>query len=237
LVYCVEGADHGGKVMNLSLPADAELVAEHRPQLLGGVTVLTGQARASVRKPDGSATTSPVNLSMIPYYAWCHRGPNEMQVWIPLSEDLAELPPVPTIASEAQASASHCNASDSISALNDQQEPANSADHSIQRLTWWNHKGTAEWVQYEFDKPRKVSAIEIYRFDDSGQGACRIPESWHVLYRKDGKWQAAHEPGSLKAELNKFNRAELAPVTTDALRVEVQLQDGYSGGVLEWRVE
>ena len=156
---------------------------------------------------------------------------------IPLSEDLAELPLVSTIASEAQVSASHCNASDSISALNDQQEPANSADHSVPRLTWWDHKGTAEWVQYDFEKPLKVSAIEIYWFDDSGHGACRIPESWQVLYRKEGKWQAAHEPGSMKAEPNKFNRVELDPVTTDALRVEVQLQDGYSGGVLEWRVE
>lgn len=236
LVYCVEGADHGGRVMNLSLPENAELASEHRPDLLGGVTVLTGQARAAARNPDGTVTGNPVDLTMIPYYAWCHRGPNEMQVWIPLTEEGAELPPIPTLASEAQVSASHCNAGDSISALNDQKEPENSADHSIPRLTWWDHKGTAEWLQYEFDQPREVSAIEIYWFDDTDRGGgCRIPENWRVFYRKDGEWQSAGEP--MKAGIDKFNRAELKPVITDALRVEVQLQEDQSGGVLEWRVE
>lgn len=35
VVYCVEGVDHGGAVRNLRPPPDAELVAEHRPDLLG----------------------------------------------------------------------------------------------------------------------------------------------------------------------------------------------------------
>jgi len=105
LVYCIEGADHGGKVMNLSLADDAVLKAEHRPELLGGVTVLTGKARSVGRDADGDSVGSPVDLTMIPYYAWCHRGPNEMQVWIPLTEDLAEVPPHPTIASEAKVAA------------------------------------------------------------------------------------------------------------------------------------
>jgi hypothetical protein len=31
--------------------------------------------------------------------------------------------------------------------------------------------------------------------------------------------------------------SDLEPLTTDALRIEVQLQPGHSGGVLEWRVK
>jgi hypothetical protein len=57
------------------------------------------------------------------------------------------------------------------------------------------------------------------------------------LYRKDGKWQVAHDAAALQAEIDKFNHADLEPLTTDALRIEVQLQPGYSGGVLEWRVK
>lgn len=42
-------------------------------------------------------------------------------------------------------------------ALNDQIEPANSNDHEVPRFTWWDHRGTKEWVQYEFKSPQKVS--------------------------------------------------------------------------------
>lgn len=107
VVYCVEGVDHRGKVMNLYLPDDAKLTAEHRPGLLGGVMALTGKARAVDRKPDGTIVEEPVDLTMVPYYSWCHRGPNEMQVWVPRTKDQAELPPIPTAASKAKPSASH----------------------------------------------------------------------------------------------------------------------------------
>lgn len=74
VVYCLEGADHDGQVLSISLPDGAKLTAEHRADLLGGVTVLTGEGRRD---------NASVPLTFIPYYAWCHRGANEMQVWIP----------------------------------------------------------------------------------------------------------------------------------------------------------
>ena len=40
LVYCVEGIDNGGRARDIVLPDSTELVAEHRIDLLGGVTVL-----------------------------------------------------------------------------------------------------------------------------------------------------------------------------------------------------
>jgi DUF1680 family protein len=82
IVYCLEGADNGGKVLNLALARDAKLTPEHRPNLLGGVTVLKGQAIA--RSADGDKTAEKkVELTAIPYHAWNHRGPGEMTVWIP----------------------------------------------------------------------------------------------------------------------------------------------------------
>ena len=35
---------------------------------------------------------------------------------------------------------------------------------------------------------------------------------------------------------NEYNSLTFQPVTTDALRIAVQLQEGFSGGILEWRV-
>ena len=92
IVYCVEGIDHGGSVADLVLPPEAPLAAEHRPDLLGGVTVITGKAQ---RLRDGGAA-EPVALTAIPYYAWDHREPGEMAVW--LIEQPAACGPIQTAA-------------------------------------------------------------------------------------------------------------------------------------------
>ncbi|MCF7732673.1 MAG: glycoside hydrolase family 127 protein [Akkermansiaceae bacterium] len=96
LVYCVEGADHDGKVLDLFLEDDVELTPEPRPDLLGGVTVLTGSAKRAHRKENNTPASRPAKLTMIPYYSWCHRGANEMAVWLPRSSDKAQVPPLPT---------------------------------------------------------------------------------------------------------------------------------------------
>src|SRR5690606_12051445 len=54
IVYCLEGADNKGRVRHLSLPRGAELVPEHRPDLLGGVTVLRGEALAAEEGWEGA---------------------------------------------------------------------------------------------------------------------------------------------------------------------------------------
>jgi DUF1680 family protein len=83
LVYCVEGADHDGEVRNLWLDDAVALTPERRPELLGGVTVLTGEASRAIADEDGQRTSRPDRVTMIPYYAWCHRGANELAVWLP----------------------------------------------------------------------------------------------------------------------------------------------------------
>ena len=237
IVYCVEGVDHGGAVKQLVLPDNAELTPEHRDDLLGGVTVLRGQGLAATRKEDGSITTQPAELTAIPYYAWSHRGVGPMEVWLPRSADLAEAAPKPTIASQSRVSASHIWQADTADALNDQELPTSSGDGSIPRLTWWNHRGTKEWAQYEFAKPTEVSKIAVYWFDDTGTGQCRTPKSWKLLYRDGDDWKEA--PGVTKygVELDRMNEVTFDPVRTSALRIEVQLQPEYSGGILEWVVE
>ncbi len=232
IVYCLEGVDNGKHLGNLYLPPDAKLAAEHRGDLLGGATVIKG--KATVRRDDGDDT--PTDLLAVPYYAWDHREAGPMMVWIPEKRDASRPVPKPTIASESRASASHASPSDAASAMNDQIEPANSIDHGVSRLTWWDHRGTTEWVQYDFAKPAKVSSVEVYWFDDTGRGACRVPKSWRVLYRAGGKWKPVTGASACGVEKDKFNRATFDAVETDGLRLEVELQPKVSGGILEWRV-
>jgi hypothetical protein len=82
-------------VANLVLWDDVRLDAEVRNRLLGGVTVVWGDAAVVLRSaPDGSFVKRPGRITLIPYYAWAHRGPGEMMVWL-AREDAKALPPAP----------------------------------------------------------------------------------------------------------------------------------------------
>jgi DUF1680 family protein len=134
--------------------------------------------------------------------------------------------------------ASHCFENDTTAALNDGVLPKSSDDHSIPRFTWWDHKGSMEWVQYDYDKPRRLKASEVYWFDDEPQkGGCRVPASWRLLYRSGGEWKEVPHASEYGVKKDCFNRVTFDPVETTALRLEVKLQRDFSAGILEWRVE
>lgn len=71
LVYCAEGVDNGGSVLERTVPGVEEVELERREDLLNGIVVMTEQK--------GSFTA-------IPYYAWSHRGVGEMAVWLTSSD-------------------------------------------------------------------------------------------------------------------------------------------------------
>jgi hypothetical protein len=75
------------------------------------------------------------------------------------------------------ASASHCFEHDTVEALSDGVLPKVSGDRGIPRFTWRDHRGTTEWVAYRFEKPKTISEVEVYWFDDTGVGQCRVPKS------------------------------------------------------------
>lgn len=133
------------------------------------------------------------------------------------------------------ASASHTWTNDTVEAMVDGLVPKDSGDHSIPRFTWWDHRGTTEWVQVEFAKPRAVSAVEVYWFDDTGRGQCRVPASWKLFARDGADWKPVAAP-AFGVEKDAFNVATFDPVTTTALRIEAVLRPEASAGILEWRV-
>ncbi|HLJ92678.1 MAG TPA: beta-L-arabinofuranosidase domain-containing protein [Gemmataceae bacterium] len=134
------------------------------------------------------------------------------------------------------ATASHTFEQDTLDALNDGELPSRSGDGTIPRFTWWDHQGTREWVQYDFAKPRGVSSVEVYWFDDTGTGRCRVPASWSLLYKEGETWKPVESVSPYGLEIDRFNKVTFKPVRTSGLRLEVQLRKGYSGGILEWRV-
>lgn len=84
LVYCVEGADNNGKAWDLILPDGADFKTAYQKDLLEGVTTIQFQAPTVQISGDGQAVTTEMKtITAIPYYAWCNRGQNPMQVWMP----------------------------------------------------------------------------------------------------------------------------------------------------------
>lgn len=73
IVYCIEGTDHDGRVLDLALSSDAVFAPRRRDDLLGGTTVLEGELiRVGER----------IRATAIPYHLWSNRGAGEMTVWL-----------------------------------------------------------------------------------------------------------------------------------------------------------
>jgi DUF1680 family protein len=86
LVYCVEGADNGGKAWNIFLPRDISMHTEPGKILDEPVMLLKGSLPAIIITDNGqNIKTEQKTITAIPYYTWCNRGSNEMQVWLPVS--------------------------------------------------------------------------------------------------------------------------------------------------------
>ncbi|MBI1389016.1 MAG: glycoside hydrolase family 127 protein [bacterium] len=239
LMYCLEEMDNPVSVHHIALPPDAPVVAEREPNLLDGVTVLRGYGQ--YRTMDGwkhnlyRFTTSdhPVAFTAVPYYAWDNRTPGGMELWLPEHPDFT---PVLTLAARAHASSSYRNEGDTLYALNDQVEPSSSHAKGQPRFTWWKHKGTEEWAAYQFPEAETVSAVEVYWYDDSDKGGCKAPASWRLSYHQNGQWLPVEARGEYGVEIDRYNQLQFTPVKTDGLRIEVQLQEDASAGILEWRV-
>ncbi len=146
-------------------------------------------------------------------------------------------PPAPTIASMSKASSPRTNYQYIVNVVNDLREPASSGDRLKRHFDWWPAKGTNQWVQYDFAKPARVSMTEVYWFDDTGIGECRMPKSWQAFYRENGEWKPVQHPSGYGCEPDHYNRTTFDAVTTDGLRLDVELPERFSSGILQWRVE
>jgi DUF1680 family protein len=95
MVYCLESTDlpEGVNIADVAVNPYGQWTPEHKPELLGGITVLTGDAIVSAAQDWAGRLYRRMDLSeqkrirvqLIPYYAWANRGPSQMAVWLPIS--------------------------------------------------------------------------------------------------------------------------------------------------------
>ena len=97
LVYCLEAVDHPEENLDsLALSGSSDLRARFDPDLLGGMSVIGGQAEVvssghddelySTFQGGGRNVERSTSLTAIPYFAWANRTPGAMRVWIPYVE-------------------------------------------------------------------------------------------------------------------------------------------------------
>lgn len=95
LVYCAEWCDNDFNVHNILVPRKPELSVVERPDLLTGMKQLTLPVQTLGYNTDGRIFTEEKTLTLIPYYAWAHRGEGDMTVWLPAEISAASAnPPV-----------------------------------------------------------------------------------------------------------------------------------------------
>lgn len=81
-----------------------------------------------------------------------------------------------------------------------------------------------------------MSESSVYWVDDTGGGETRVPASWRLLYRSGGAWLPVKTTGEMGMAKDRWNTVKFAPVRTTGLRLEVQMQQGWSAGVHEWKI-
>lgn len=241
LVYAAESTDNQPGTVNLDhviLPTTAAFTestgADGTPELSTSA-LLTNPDDFEPGLYSRGPAVAPTSIKLRPYFMWANRGDSSMRVWWPEAPQFLSRMPHPGV----KATASHAYSGESPDALLDGQLPdpaKGSSDESITRLTFWPHKGTTEWVQYDFDKPRTVSTSSVYWFDDTGHGGCRVPKSAAILYKSGDEWKPVPSPdhATIGVAKNTLNTIRFDAITTTALRLRIDLQPNASTGVLEW---
>lgn len=251
ILYALESIDQKRDyIFDIVIPRDSKIESHFEKNLLNGVVVLEGNAFVVEKdSASGKVIEKPLTFKAIPYSTWNNRGIGQMVVWTPATKEYAIVKPEPTIASEAMPVDGW--------GFNDQFEPTSSDDINTPYHYWWLKAGTEESIGYKFKKPERISSVEVYWLAfDHYDVIYKAPESWKLLYKTGNTWKEVKNTSPYGTELDKYNKVSFEPITTTELKMVVQLQrpktekaaeengpqvvdvgrKGYSGGVIEWKV-
>ena len=251
LVYCAEWPDNNFDIMGMLVnqspafatgekPMSAFIPADRQKQLTlfktQDITTLSTDAQLLAYDKQGRLTTQDERLTLIPYFAWCHRGSGNMKVWMPQDVRATRPATPPTLASQATIASS--TPSPSMKSITDGLVPANENDRSVPYFHWWPKQGTTEWITYTFKEPQQVQSATVYWYDDQPWGGCKVPESWNIEYQDaQGQWQSVADADSYPVKKGQPCTVHFAPVKTKVLRLNVKQPAKYSCGLFEWSVK
>jgi len=234
LVYCFEDKDNSGEwLFDIFIPDTSKILVKEEKDKLGGIISFSVDG-FKINKSSNEINKIPVKLNAIPYFAWNNGGAANMIVWMPDKEGNTYFNDDRGKESEATPSAS----SGWAPGLNDGFTPKNSKDIDKHFFTWWNKHEKDNWVQYDFSKPVELSQSKVYWLDILHyEGNYAAPKSWNLQYKNQkGKWVNVETSDILGVSLNEFNTVTFKKIITSAIRMNVEFQDDYSCGIIEWKL-
>lgn len=93
VIYCAEWSDNDFNVHTLLMNRPPELRVVEKPELLYGLNQIVTDAQALSYDKAGKLAVKDVKLTLIPYYAWAHRGEGDMEVWLPMEVNATSAQP------------------------------------------------------------------------------------------------------------------------------------------------
>jgi len=137
------------------------------------------------------------------------------------------------LAGVARASTSYVSGDTTLDALNDGHAPHSSRDRSHRSYGNWPRRGV-QWVQYDWTRPISTARIDVYWWDDNR--GVRLPKACRLLYWDGRAFVPVGNPSGLGVEGDQFNTTTFDRVRTSKLRLEIESNENFSTGILEWRV-
>ncbi len=237
LVYCAEHPDNSFDIMG-ALINQAPQFTLGKGEIAGTpIQTLTTSAQTLNFNKQGKLEAQDVTLTLIPYYAWCHRGSGKMRVWLPQDLNATNPSQPETLASQSKVSSS-TERMPALSAINDRLVPKDENDRSVPYTHWWPKKACTEWLAYELPEESTVQSATVYWYDDGPWGGCRVPKSWRILYQdQQGQWQPVADADGYPTDKGTACTVNFRPVKTKAVRLEIVLPDDNASGVFEWSVK
>ena len=236
LVYCAEHPDNGFDIMGALVNQEPQFSLGKGEVAGTPVLTLTTDTQTLDFNKLGKLEAKDQTLTLIPYYAWCHRGSGKMRVWLPQDLNATNPSQPATLASESKVSSS--SQVPAISSINDRLVPKDENDRSIPYTHWWPKKGTTEWLSYEFPQESNVQSATVYWYDDGPWGGCRVPQSWRILYlNAQGEWLPVTGADHYPTDKGTACTVSFDPVRTKALRLEIVLPIDNSAGLFEWSIK
>ncbi|MEV0154289.1 family 43 glycosylhydrolase [Micromonospora sp. NPDC050686] len=132
----------------------------------------------------------------------------------------------------------------SVTALNDNTDPANPSQAQIWG-TWSGDRPATQWVQYDWSRPVRLAGTELKFWRDSNRGTgdgVAQPDGWVLQYWDEAGagWRDVTGPSAYGTSTTAFNNVTFDPVTTRRVRATIRANGNgttYSAvAITEWRV-
>ena len=237
-VLCAEEVDNEGATQRFFLNKN-KVAKKYK---LASVQLASGsfsQVKTKANAVDALGKEEDRSLSLIPYYAWNNRKPGSMTIWFPTTPKLAVFDPhkLPKKSVFSSIEASHTSELDTASAVGDGKEPKWSSGKSVPRWTSRPQLGKAQWIEGQFSETRKVRDIGVYWMQD--QQDVKFPQEWSLEVRNNGEWKPfeLYVTDRYDNRANQYNVVHpAAPLTCDAIRINMVPQPDAAVGILEVQV-